>query len=156
MMSFKLQLSPFLHSSSIQHRHSLTLTLGLNSASCASRKRPSEWAGRRGLCNSIQARNLFVLQEVLLRKHLSPFVIYRFFPLLFPWLQTYLLNLVKTISDRALDSKSFGYCPVHKTCSFFHPSAFYTQVVPSLCKYLIKSFEEGHRDGRFGRGIPHH
>ena len=45
----------------------------------------------------IQARNLFVLQEVLLRKHLSPFVIYRFFPLLFPWLQTYLLNLVKTL-----------------------------------------------------------
>ena len=122
MMSFKLQLSPFLHSSSIQHRHSLTLTLGLNSASSAGRKRPSEWAGRRGLCNSIQARNLFVLQEVLLRKHLSPFVFiyhynYQFSFLLFPWLQTYLLNLVKTLYSA---SKSFGYIvPYTKPVHFF-------------------------------------
>ena len=124
MMSFKLQLSLLLHSSSIQHRHSLTLTLGLNSASCAGRKRPSEWAGRRGLCNSIQARNLFVLQEVLLRKHLSPFVI----PLFFPPFVSLATDIPAEFGEDSLypaqlteelASKSFGYCPVHKTCSFF-------------------------------------
>ena len=141
MTSFKLRLPPFLHSSSIQHRHSLTLTLGLNSASSAGRKRPSEWAGRRGLCNSIQARNLFVLQEVLLRKHLSPFVYIYHYNYRFVSLTTDIPaefgedSLYPAQLTEELASKSFGYCPVYKTCSFFHPSAFYTQVVPSLCKY---------------------